>query len=583
MLKDGKFIKSFKTSETNEAELIKAMGGRDIGDTYANLKRNDKLGDVVLEVNNLKTLVLKDVSFKLHKGEILGFAGLVGAGRTEVARALFGADDVTGGEIKLDGKPVHFKNPREAIDAGIALCPEDRKDQGLVMFRSINDNVVMPVIDSLNKGVFVDRNKMAELAEKAVEKYSIKTPTIDKITSELSGGNQQKVILGRWTSDKMVTKVLILDEPTKGIDVGTKAEIYQMVCDFASQGIAVIFISSELTEVINLADNIVVMHHGHVTGILSRQEATEEKSWPWRCMNRGAETMKNDGFFEKYIRPVTHRKVFSLILILLALVILFSVWSAIRGGQFFKASTIKNILNSIVLTAFLAIGAGCLLISGALDLSQAAVGAFGGVILAAAVANWGLPWWIGIIMCLVFCGILGAGNAVMVTKFRFPPFIATLAMMSMAKGLMYVFSAIGRPNGSAANVSVNNNDYINFIGKGFIGPVPFGVIVMIIFFIFYGILMSKTKFGLKVFLMGGNPAAANLAGINSKKISFILFINSAVLGGVAGVFSTGRLAQGSLLALQTNQFTGLTAAILAASQFGGGSGAWAARLSACHY
>ena len=277
VLKDGKYVKALKTPETTEAELIKAMVGRDIGDTYANLKRNDAFGDVVLEVNNLKTIVLKDVSFKLHKGEILGFAGLVGAGRTEVARAIFGADTITGGEIILDGKRVSFSHPREAIDAGIALCPEDRKDQGLVMQRSIKDNIAIPVLDSMNKGVFVDRSEVAKLADKAVEKFAIKTPTIEKLASELSGGNQQKVILGRWTSDKMVTKVLILDEPTKGIDVGTKAEIYQTVCDLAKQGIAVIFISSELTEVINLADNIVVMHHGHVTGEMSRQDATEEK------------------------------------------------------------------------------------------------------------------------------------------------------------------------------------------------------------------------------------------------------------------------------------------------------------------
>lgn len=277
VLKDGKFVKALKTSETTEPELIKAMVGRDIGDTYANLDRNDTFGDVVLEVNNLKTLVLKDVSFKLRKGEILGFAGLVGAGRTEVARAIFGADTITGGEIKLEGKKVTFKSPREAIDAGIALCPEDRKDEGLVMSRSIKDNIVMPVIDTLNKGVFVDRSQLTRLADKAVEKYSIKTPTIDKRTAELSGGNQQKVILGRWTNEKMITKILILDEPTKGIDVGTKAEIYQTVCDLAKQGIAVIYISSELTEVINLADTIVVMRRGRVTGTLSRQDATEEK------------------------------------------------------------------------------------------------------------------------------------------------------------------------------------------------------------------------------------------------------------------------------------------------------------------
>ena len=277
VLKDGRLVKTFITSETNEVELIKAMVGRDIGDTYANLSRNEDFGEVVLEVKNLKTPYVKDVSFTMRRGEIVGFAGLIGSGRTEVARALFGADPVTGGEIIFEGKPVHFKSPREAIRNGVALCPEDRKEQGLTLLQSIKNNISMPVVDKLGNSVFLDKKLMTKLADDAVERYSIKTHSIEKTVVELSGGNQQKVILGRWTSDRIETKILILDEPTKGIDVGTKAELYQMMCNFAKQGIAVLFISSELTEVINLADNIVVMHNGHVTGYVSRQEATEEK------------------------------------------------------------------------------------------------------------------------------------------------------------------------------------------------------------------------------------------------------------------------------------------------------------------
>jgi ABC-type sugar transport system ATPase subunit len=276
VLKDGRQVKTLNTAETNERELIKAMVGRDIGDTYANLKRNDKIGDVLLEVDMLNTHVVSDVSFKLHKGEIIGFAGLVGAGRTEVVRALFGADPILSGEVKIEGKPVDLKSPKTAIDCGIALCPEDRKEQGLILFNSIKDNICMPVLGKLKKGIFMDEQAKEDLTLAAVKQYSIKTTNIDKTVMELSGGNQQKVILGRWTSEKIVTKILILDEPTKGIDVGTKAEIYQMVCDFAKQGIGVIFISSELTEVINIADNIIVMHNGHITGRISRQDATEE-------------------------------------------------------------------------------------------------------------------------------------------------------------------------------------------------------------------------------------------------------------------------------------------------------------------
>ncbi len=277
VLKDGRQVTTLQTAETSEPELIKAMVGRDIGDTYANLRRNTPSSEVLLEVKNLCTPKLKNVSFTVHKGEIVGLAGLVGAGRTEVARALFGADPITSGEIWLDGAKVSFRTPREAIDKGVALCPEDRKEQGLVMYRSISDNVAMPVVNYLKKGLgFVDRGQATDLADKAVAAYDIKTPTIFKLVAELSGGNQQKVILGRWTSEKIKTRLLILDEPTKGIDVGTKAEIYQKICDLARQGIGVLFISSELTEVINLADIIYVMRGGSVSGRLPRAEATEE-------------------------------------------------------------------------------------------------------------------------------------------------------------------------------------------------------------------------------------------------------------------------------------------------------------------
>ena len=274
VLKDGKNVRDFVTKETNEQELIKSMVGRDIGDTYSNLSRNDKYGDVLLEVKNLNTEMLRDVSFTLRRGEVLGFAGLVGAGRTEVMRAIFGADPITSGDIILRGEKVEFKSPRDAIEAGIALCPEDRKEQGLVLGRSIADNITMPVLKKVKKGLFLNRKEEDRLAIGAINDYSIKTPTVEKIVVELSGGNQQKVILGRWLLADL--KVLILDEPTKGIDVGAKAEIYQMVCDFAKQGKGVIFISSELTEVINVSDSIIVMHNGHITGKVTRQEATEE-------------------------------------------------------------------------------------------------------------------------------------------------------------------------------------------------------------------------------------------------------------------------------------------------------------------
>lgn len=277
ILKDGKYVKTLHTADTNENELITAMVGRDIGDTYANLDRNTEFGDVVLELKDLKTPYVRDINITGRRGEIIGLAGLVGAGRTEIARAIFGADPITGGKLIIDGQECHFKSPHDAINAGVALCPEDRKYEGLILFRSIKDNVSMPVLDKLTfSRFFVNFKAEKELAEEAVRKFDIKTPSIDKVLMELSGGNQQKVILGRWTSSKLSTKILILDEPTKGIDVGTKAEIYQNICNLAKEGLCVILISSELPEVINIADTIYAIHNGHITGTIKREDATEE-------------------------------------------------------------------------------------------------------------------------------------------------------------------------------------------------------------------------------------------------------------------------------------------------------------------
>jgi len=275
-------------------------------------------------------------------------------------------------------------------------------------------------------------------------------------------------------------------------------------------------------------------------------------------------------FYDKYIRPFTHSKIFTLIVLYIVMVIVFSIWSVRVGNNFFKFTTFRNILNSLVLTSFLTIGAGFLLIGGHIDLSQSAIGAFGGLVLAASIKGLGLPWYVGIILCLLLCAVFGALNALLVTKYKFPAFIATLAMSLMARGAMYLFSSIGN-KGLASHIAFQD-DVIKFIGAGTIGPIPFGIIVMLIFFIVYGIILSKSGFGMKVTLIGGNPVAAHLAGINSTAITYILFINSAVLGGIAGIFNTARLMQGSLIALQTNQFTGITAAVLGGISFGGGVG-----------
>ena len=275
VMKDGRFVKQLETKDTSETELIKLMVGRDLGDIYQGLDRNDNIGDVVMKVEHLKNPWVHDVSFELRRGEILGFAGLVGAGRTETMRAIYGADDWSSGTITLDGKDVHFHSPREAIAGGVGLATEDRKDQGIFAIRAVMDNISVASMEKVSRGERINSKLEHEVTRGYIDDLNIKTPDENKLVGELSGGNQQKVILARWLMAD--PKVLILDEPTKGIDVGAKAEIYQMACDLAKKGIGIILISSELPEIIGLSDRILVMHNGRITGEVDPKTTTEEE------------------------------------------------------------------------------------------------------------------------------------------------------------------------------------------------------------------------------------------------------------------------------------------------------------------
>lgn len=276
IFKDGRYVTMLDAETATEPEMIQLMVGRDLGDIYSALDRDKQIGEVLLEVRDLESDEVYGVSFQLHRGEVLGFSGLVGAGRTEVMRAIIGADRMTGGQVFLEGKPIRCKTPADAQKLGIVLVPEDRKTQGILSNLSVLGNINISLLHQNSNALgFVDPHKEAEAAERGIRDFNIRTPSPDKKIVELSGGNQQKCIVARWMETK--PKVLILDEPTKGIDVGAKSEFYQMICAFAKQGLGVILISSELPEVIGLSDRIIVMRNRKISGEVLREDATEEK------------------------------------------------------------------------------------------------------------------------------------------------------------------------------------------------------------------------------------------------------------------------------------------------------------------
>jgi ribose transport system ATP-binding protein len=273
VLKDGRYVATRDVEEVTMDDLVKLMVGRELKDVYPH--REPEPGEVLLEVNNIsREGVLHDISFKLRAGEIVGFSGITGSGRTELARVIFGADPYTGGEMKLYGQPYGASSPGEAIKKGIALVTEDRKGQGLLLKLAVTQNTTISNLDQLSRYGLIKLGEELELVKDYIRQLSIKTPGPNFIVVNMSGGNQQKVVLARWLSRGV--RVFILDEPTRGIDVGSKSEIYQIMADLADEGVAIMMISSELPEVLGMSDRIMVMREGKIAKELSRAEASEE-------------------------------------------------------------------------------------------------------------------------------------------------------------------------------------------------------------------------------------------------------------------------------------------------------------------
>ena len=273
VLKDGQLVGTVLSKEVNENQLIKMMVGRDLKEIYPH--RRSKPDEEIFSVRGLSQEdSFSNISFSLARGEILGFFGLVGSGRTQIARCIFGAEQPTSGEIWLEGKVVKPKSPRAAVRAGLSLLTEDRKRDGLVMSCSIRDNISLATMKQMSRLGFLNRRLQGNQVQSKVQELNINPPQIERLVRTLSGGNQQKVVLAKWLLSQ--SKVLILDEPTRGVDVATKVEIYHIIGDLADKGIGIIFISSELPEILGMSDRVLVMREGRLVGEFAKADYGEE-------------------------------------------------------------------------------------------------------------------------------------------------------------------------------------------------------------------------------------------------------------------------------------------------------------------
>lgn len=273
VLRDGQWVDTVPVAAVTPDDVVAMMVGRELGDMYP--KTEAEAGDVVLRVDGLRREgVLHDIGFELRRGEIIGMAGLVGAGRTDLARVLFGIDPIDSGSIWVSGERVTIDSPQRAIELGMGFVPEDRKEQGLFLRLALRFNVAVSQLDRLSSATFLDFPDMNQVAQDAVQRLDIRTPSIKQRVENLSGGNQQKTVIARWLM--LEPKILILDEPTRGIDVGAKREIHMLMDRLAHEGVAILMISSELPEVLGVSDRVLVMREGRITAELPRAEATQD-------------------------------------------------------------------------------------------------------------------------------------------------------------------------------------------------------------------------------------------------------------------------------------------------------------------
>lgn len=273
VFRDGRFIDCKPIAEVTPPMLINMMVGREISNVFP--KTECPIGDVVFKAENLSGKGFEDINFEVHAGEILGFTGLAGAGRSETMRAIFGLDPLKRGKLYLNGKEIRVKSPRSAVSQGIVMVNEDRRAYGLCLYRSINENISLPNLPFRQKGLFINKQREKKENLEYSKLLTVKAASIESDAISLSGGNQQKVVLAKWIMAQ--PKVMILDEPTRGVDVGAKSEIHSLICKFAAQGMAIIMISSELPEVMGMSDRIIVYHEGKINGIVDRKDILSGK------------------------------------------------------------------------------------------------------------------------------------------------------------------------------------------------------------------------------------------------------------------------------------------------------------------
>jgi ABC-type sugar transport system ATPase subunit/ribose/xylose/arabinose/galactoside ABC-type transport system permease subunit len=523
VLRDGRLVSTLAVANTSRQDIIDAMIGRSLNQLYP--KEAVAIGEPVLEISGLSQgRAVHDVSLNVRKGEILGLAGLVGAGRTELAMAIIGALDRDGGEIKLAGTKIAPRSPQQAKLHGFALVPEDRRNEGLITDLSMRENLSLPSIEKFSRIGLLRLGQERDWVKQVIDRLGILPPNPRQLARNLSGGNQQKVVIGRWLAGD--SKVFIFDEPTTGVDVGSKVEIYRQMMELARRGAAVIFISSDFEELAGMCDRVVVMRKGRVVATRAASEIDAGKLMLLATGGEGKERAEagDNEVPRKRSRTLgaaltRYGTIAGMLLVMVAI--------GIITPDFLAVTNLLDVVKQGSLLAFVALGMTVMLVVGGLDMSAGAVNQLTSN-LAAGTIMAGL----GTASAILLGGAAGLGiglfNAFLIIVFRIPPFVATLGTMFVAMGMSLLY------NGGQALTPYDQPGFF-FIGQGAIGPLPVIVLVLLGVLAILHLIFKHTRAGLRMYAVGENLPAAELRGISRIKAIVTGFVIGGFVIGISGV------------------------------------------------
>ena len=566
VLKDGQLVATQKTAQTNRDEIITRMVGRKLDQVFP--PRAECVGPPVLSVRSLAAAPrVRDASFDLHRGEIVGLYGLVGAGRTELCEALFGARK-SRGTIELDGQRVRIRSPHGAIRRGIGFVTEDRKSEGLVLGLSVRENLALPSLARRQRGSLIRAREERGVVDRVIDLLGIRTPSPETLVVQLSGGNQQKVVIGKWLLTE--PKVLICDEPARGIDVGSKAEIYAHLRRLADAGMAILMVSSELPEVLGMSDRIVIMRDGRTVGEVPGAEATEEKVMSLALAERANDTCEpdapSDECSESFLRrtwrrwaPVATSTEF---IVLAALIALF-VAGALTSSRFVGVLNLTSILRYAAALGLVAVGQAVAMQAGGVDLSVGSTITLS-MMAAATVMSGNDAMILPAVLAALGVGLaVGVVNGLAVVGLRVAPFIATLGVMSLSRGVVFLIT-----HGSVGSIGAG----FRAVSRGAVGPFPSAFFIVVATFAIAILVMNGSRYGRHAFAVGGSQEVARLAGIRVRRIVFSTFLVSGACAALAGLYLTSRTGSASPSVGPGFELDSIIAVLIGGIPFGGGRG-----------